>query len=213
VSGWYCYQEPEIPGKRAFWDGGVTRGLQALEVPWTKPKKKKATGLWSEEAEIIDAPDWFLNRLPSCPLDGVICPKYMGAKDWQDYEYQVFASPPLQGIFTRGYIDNLGIYIGPVVEQFFLARAQKIDGFKYLKYASVEFELEWLSWQIYSQDDVCYLAYHKLLPESELNCARALAQLALGVGRTWVLRDPDGQWRPVSHPGVLRFAPGLSIDE
>ena len=41
----------KLDGIRAFWDGGVSRGLQ---VPW-KPAKK-ATGLWSRYMNPIYAP-------------------------------------------------------------------------------------------------------------------------------------------------------------
>ena len=71
----------KLDGTRCFWDGGVSRDLPTDSVPWAsildpKTGKKKAkikplaTGLWSRYGNPIMAPDWFLNGLPACPLDG-----------------------------------------------------------------------------------------------------------------------------------------------
>ncbi|MGO9107157.1 MAG: hypothetical protein ACLQDH_13660, partial [Dissulfurispiraceae bacterium] len=79
VAGWYISEK--LDGTRCFWDGGLSRGLPPESVPWasvTDPKtgerkakiKPIATGLWSRYGNPIMAPDWWLNRLPACPLDG-----------------------------------------------------------------------------------------------------------------------------------------------
>lgn len=49
----------KLDGMRAFWDGGITRGAE--DVPWCIGKR--ATGLWSINANIIYAPDWWLDKL------------------------------------------------------------------------------------------------------------------------------------------------------
>ena len=79
VAGWFVSEK--LDGTRCFWDGGLTRGLPTEQVPWasiidpkTGEKKAKikpvATGLWSRYGNPIMAPDWWLNQLPACPLDG-----------------------------------------------------------------------------------------------------------------------------------------------
>lgn len=86
LSGWYLSEKQD--GQRCFWDGGLTRGMDTVDVPWASiydPKKgvdkalsevrkgkirPKATGLWSRYGNPIMAPDWFLNGLPAMPLDG-----------------------------------------------------------------------------------------------------------------------------------------------
>ncbi|HMA79100.1 MAG TPA: hypothetical protein VKP88_08340, partial [Candidatus Paceibacterota bacterium] len=71
----------KLDGMRALWDGGVSRGDATENVPWasvTNPKtgekkakiKPIATGLWSRYGSPINAPDWFLDQLPTVPLDG-----------------------------------------------------------------------------------------------------------------------------------------------
>ena len=79
VAGWFVSEK--LDGTRCFWDGGLTRGLPTEQVPWAsiidpKTGEKKAkvkplsTGLWSRYGNPIMAPDWWLNQLPCCPLDG-----------------------------------------------------------------------------------------------------------------------------------------------
>src|SRR5205809_6855024 len=75
IKGWYCSQK--LDGVRAMWDGGVSRGLLASEVPWANVEKdyryieeNRATGLWSRLGKVIHAPDWFLDQLPLYPMDG-----------------------------------------------------------------------------------------------------------------------------------------------
>ena len=67
----------KLDGMRAFWDGGVTRGMLKSQVPWAYCKKDarlrtipRATGLWSRYGGVIQAPDWWLDRLPNIMLDG-----------------------------------------------------------------------------------------------------------------------------------------------
>lgn len=68
----------KIDGMRAFWDGGITRGLPKEQVPWANTTKdarfieaQVSTGLWSRYGHVIYAPDWFLDLLPvAIMLDG-----------------------------------------------------------------------------------------------------------------------------------------------
>src|SRR4030042_5487979 len=78
IAGWWVSEK--LDGTRAFWDGGVSRGVPTSQVPWantvnpktgeSKKVKTLATGLWSRYGNPIIAPDWWLNQLPTCLLDG-----------------------------------------------------------------------------------------------------------------------------------------------
>lgn len=128
VGGYYISEK--LDGTRAFWDGGVSRGVPTIQVPYaniTDPKtgaiKKKikpvATGLWSRYGNPIIAPDWFLNTLPCMPLDGEIfagrgnfqlcrsiCAGDTPGPNWDKVEFAVFGTPPLNIIFSNGRIKN-----------------------------------------------------------------------------------------------------------
>jgi DNA ligase-1 len=123
IGGWYISEK--LDGTRAFWDGGISRGKLAREVPYANTAKDgrylhepRATGLWSRYGNVIHAPDWFLDNLPTgvC-LDGEL---WMGrgsfqegrstvstlvpGPGWQDVRYMVFDSPPYAGAFKDRFI-------------------------------------------------------------------------------------------------------------
>lgn len=121
----------KLDGNRCFWDGGVSRGDDTINVPWASiqdPKtgalkgkvKLKATGLWSRYGNPIQAPDWFLDKLPAEPLDGEL---YAGrgnfqltqsivrrddpnAGDWSKIQFIAFAAPTMKSVFQSGLIKN-----------------------------------------------------------------------------------------------------------
>lgn len=128
VAGWFVSEK--LDGTRCFWDGGITRGLPTISVPWasvidpkTRNQKAKlkpfATGLWSRYGNPIIAPDWWLNQLPCCPLDGELwagrgkfqlCRSICGGDKPDDrfdkIVFAVYSSPPLASIFRTGEIKN-----------------------------------------------------------------------------------------------------------
>jgi len=110
-----CYMSEKLDGQRAYWDGGITRGMWKDEIPWANvgkdsryKERQKSTGLWSRYGNVIHAPDSFLHYLPDFPLDGelyvtgdrqrlrkIIARLVPDDRDWEDVTYFVFDSPPL----------------------------------------------------------------------------------------------------------------------
>lgn len=125
VAGWFLSEK--LDGMRALWDGGVSRGKPCREVPWANTEKHArfvvqptATGLWTRYGQPIHAPDWFLNQLPPCILDGEL---YAGRgmfqhvisvtkkhqpidSEWKDIRYNAFDSPNPFVVFAPGTINN-----------------------------------------------------------------------------------------------------------
>ena len=121
IGGWYA--STKLDGMRVIWDGGVSRGLPKEDVPWANMLKdvtpnQLATGLWSRYGNVIHAPDWFLNALPPCPLDGEgyignrmfertmsimkDLPANRSDEDWKQIKYKVFNFlPPEQFLKPR----------------------------------------------------------------------------------------------------------------
>ena len=110
VAGWFLSEK--LDGKRAYWDGGVSRGCLATDVPYANTIKDKkpvvCTGLWTRAGKVIYAPDWFINDLPHIPLDGElwigrgqfqaltsITARHWPDPDWERVKYMVFDSPLL----------------------------------------------------------------------------------------------------------------------
>ena len=128
VAGWFVSEK--LDGTSCFWDGGLTRGLPTEQVPWAsiidpKTGEKKAkvkpvsTGLWSRYGNPIMAPDWWLNQLPCCPLDGELwagrgkfqlCRSICGGdtpdERFDKIVFAVYSTPPLGAIFGTGEIKN-----------------------------------------------------------------------------------------------------------
>lgn len=121
VNGWMA--STKLDGMRAWWDGGVSRGKMARDVPWANVVKDGrfideviATGLWSRTGKVIRAPQWWLDCLPEVFLDGEL---YLGPRrfqelvsktkdhygDWNGVQYRVFDSPPIGEILRDRIIE------------------------------------------------------------------------------------------------------------
>ncbi len=122
IGGWFLSEK--LDGQRCFWDGGISRGIRKVEVPWANTAKDNryveeqiATGLWSRYGNVIHAPPWWLNQLPKVPLDGElyiegehrqtlmsIIKKLIPGPGWRRVWFYVFGMPPLETVFADGEI-------------------------------------------------------------------------------------------------------------
>lgn len=122
ISGWFA--SVKYDGVRAFWDGGVSKGWPVEEIPWAnKNGPTVATGLWSRYANVIHAPDWWLDKLPKgVTLDGElwmgrrmfqstvsVVKRFVGDARWSEVQYLVFESPPAEVIFQNGRISGVNL--------------------------------------------------------------------------------------------------------
>lgn len=125
VAGYMASEK--LDGIRAFWDGGFTRGMPSVEIPWANidkdhiyKKKMISTGLWTRYGHVLHAPEWFVSDLLGMPLDGELWmgrglfQKTMSAvrkhdpidSEWEQISYKVFDSPHFDIIFADGRINN-----------------------------------------------------------------------------------------------------------
>jgi DNA ligase-1 len=124
VTNWWMSKK--LDGYRVFWDGGITRGMHKSSVPWANTEKDErykkepiATGLWTRNANVYHAPEWFLDDLPKIPLDGELYCHGLKRQDigsivkslvpgvgWASIKFHVFDSPPLATVFKDGVIDT-----------------------------------------------------------------------------------------------------------
>ena len=109
IKGWMCSEK--LDGTRAFWDGGISKGILASEVPWANTYKDArlkvapvSTGLWSRSGKVIHAPEWWTKYLPNFFIDGELWMGYGNFQslrsevasqdgDWRKVEYMVFGCP------------------------------------------------------------------------------------------------------------------------
>ena len=230
----------KLDGTRCFWDGGLSRGWPTEQVPWAsiidpKTGKKKAkikpvsTGLWSRYGNPIMAPDWFLNGLPCCPLDGELwagrgnfqlCRSICGGDEpdprFKKIAYAVYSCPPITAVFGTGEIKNTNMVCNlhwPTNELWVKDRMEEFEGdFRFLNPGSTfGDELKFLAENIDSQSELCFLHKQVLLPSDE-EAARAAVEMHLDAalaqgGEGVVMRDPNATWLPKRHNGILKFKP------
>jgi hypothetical protein len=74
VIGRDWYWSEKLDGLYFLWDGGVTRGIPAKDVPWANCFKDKrdfiSTGMWSSQGKVVHIPDEYANKLPAMLLEG-----------------------------------------------------------------------------------------------------------------------------------------------
>lgn len=125
VTGQYISEK--MDGMRVYWDGGITRGMLKSEIPWANTDKDEryvedqyATGLWSFYANVIHAPDDWLDQMPKVPLDGELWIKGMPRQDlmsiikkinpatgdWHRVKLNAFDMPSYFTMFSDGIIDT-----------------------------------------------------------------------------------------------------------
>jgi DNA ligase-1 len=71
MEGWWVSEK--FDGRRFFWDGGTTRGMDKYLIPWANTAKDSrfvnrqiSTGLWSTNGNVIHAPDdWIDEWMPA----------------------------------------------------------------------------------------------------------------------------------------------------
>lgn len=237
VTGWYISEK--LDGCRAFWDGGISRDLPTLDIPWastTNPKtgerkdkiKKTATGLWSRYGNPIMAPDWFLDTLPKCPLDGELfagrgqfqtCRSIISRDEpderWSNIQFRVYGSPPLASLFQDGEIKNANMHETIVGEACFEFASEQVSSVE--DGATFEDELRFLREKIidagteFLYGDETVVLHGQTLIEtdsSNTNFINNYFDRVLKYGGEGVMfRDPESVWTPKRVKTLLKFKP------
>lgn len=238
IAGYYMSEK--LDGVRCFWDGGLTRGISTGLVPWAgvlnpktgQPKTKVkpyATGLWSRYGNPIAAPDWFLNKLPSCPLDGElyagrgrfqdVC-SYAGKdepidEEWAQLEFVVFSTPNFWSVMQDGEIvlpnqltdirlDAVKRFISKYVDhpdwQHLSANSGKLAFSSEIAYIQ-----EWLA----GCDDTVRMAPQIKLPNDEEEAYRIASERAGQIiaegGEGIILRNPNAVWTPKRTRDIIKM--------
>lgn len=237
IAGFYISEK--LDGTRCFWDGGISRGIPTVEVPWASvidPKtgrqkakiKPVSTGLWSRYGNPIMAPDWYLNTLPACPLDGElwagrgnfqlcrsICAGDEPDPRFDKIQFAVYSSPAFGYVFRDGEIKNTNFHSmisQAEVERWTKDRLHTLPDYSFLvPPVTFEGELLFLREAIPSQDDQVFLHRQVKLPNDPIAAQRAADSFLTSVldqgGEGVVLRDPASCWTPKRHNGLLKFKP------
>lgn len=244
ISGWYASEK--LDGTRCFWDGGLTRGLPTELVPWASvihPKKGTrkdkikpvSTGLWSRYGNPIIAPDWWLNQLPCCFLDGELWAgrgnfqlnRSIVAGDSPDPRFDqvvfaVYSSPPLEHVFRTGEIKNsnfVSTFDLQAIQQWLFQHAQPVGtDFETLPAGSTfEQELRFLDAALDNgSESIAYLHQQVRLPDNMNEAMRAIDKQFDGIlqrgGEGIIIRNPNAIWTPKRVGDVLKFKPWFDAE-
>jgi len=214
----------KLDGCRAFWDGGITRGLLTTDVPFANTEKDgryvtapKATGLWSRYGKPIQAPDWWLDKMPNFFLDGEL---YIGRNSfqelistvkkltpdsgWSNVYYMAFDSPPSHVIFSNGEIDNTNF------RKSFVNVLSKLGWLPTIKPARWEFKYvyEWLRergernevFNVHKQHTL-----HHRGAEAEEELSRQLDLITQSGAEGIMVRNPMSLWAPQRSRTLLKI--------
>lgn len=241
------YMSEKLDGIRCFWDGGLSRGIPTTSVPWANtinPKngqlktkvKEIATGLWSRYGNPIAAPDWFLNSLPACPLDGElwcgrggfqkvtsVCKKDVPIdEEWQEVSFAVFGCPNIFSVFSSGNINNAN-FVKTIdkddIERWIRNREPSVlEGFQYLMgEPTFAAELANLNAWVDHSAETYFLVRQIKLPDDEQEAREVVEYQKRYVieqgGEGLILRDPNSVWTPKRVNGTLLKVKGELDDE
>jgi DNA ligase-1 len=227
ISGWYA--STKLDGCRIIWDGGASRGVPKENVPWANMNKdvtagQIATGLWSRYGNVIHAPDWWLDKLPLCPLDGEgwigpksweetssimsKLPKNRDPSRWREIKFKVFNIAPPEQLFKPRIIDetNFKKKIGPNVlpwwqERFkgFLPKGRSFHTiYSYMKLKIPQNEVV----SIHEQVEL------SLVETEALQTARDMLDIVLAThGEGLILRRGADMWIPERSHNLLKMKP------
>lgn len=232
IFGWFMSEK--LDGQRFLWDGGVTRGVYADEVPWANVEKDKrfierpiATGLWSRYGKVIHAPAWWLDEMPSCLLDGEL---YSGrgqvqalAKivrkidpnpvEWRKVKAAVFDSPPVSVVFADGKVES-GVHYKKTFKGFMDWVNQKGQGWleemptsAYVSYTTMIGVLR----ERLKTSEVAYMIEQEQLPfttrEAIARVEARLDEIQEAGGEGVVLRKQHSTWTPERSHNLLKYKP------
>ena len=227
----------KLDGNRCWWDGGVSRGVATVDVPWAsiyendgvtlKAKiKPVATGLWSRYGNPVQAPEWFLDAMPkNVSLDGELYAghgnfQYVQSavrkdvpvdSDWKGIAFHVFGAPTFAQVLQDGLIKMSGN-----VKYHRTIDANECLGFVWASAGAEPVSEDPLIF-IDELDKIAEVCLHNgsdlcvPVPHTVCESIGQVLTLAQKVsdegGEGMMLRDPDSIWMPKRKNFILKVKP------
>jgi DNA ligase-1 len=214
VAGWFLSEK--LDGMRAYWDGGLSRGLPAHEISWSNTLKdrdvKISTGLWSRLGKVIFAPDYFLDQLPDYPLDGElylgpgqfqelvsIVKRHKPDERWWNVLFKVFDTPSDRLMFQNGRISTP--HWNTEFNGIDIERDWKVRNFENAYEFLMMDENEWGP-----QINVVKQTQLSLLPQRvEAKLSSEMDRILNDGGEGLILRKPKSLWMPQRSHDMLKM--------
>jgi DNA ligase-1 len=228
IAGWLLSEK--MDGERAFWDGGITRGIPADEVPYANTVKDYrlktqpvATGLWTRSGKVIHALDSWLDQLPRVPLDGEL---FMGRKQfqtlrkivaqhvpderWNSVTMNVFDSPPMKRFLECREIkvrSQYSYWVEPHAEEWYWEHSPKWPS---VMVHQNGFSQSWLASNVKQNKVVVLIPQIKLsddLADAKTEVACYLDAFLMNDAEGVMLRNPASEWDTIRSHGMLKHKP------
>ncbi len=230
IGGWMMSEKYD--GCRAFWDGGISRGLFCDEVPYANVEKDArlvnrpvATGLWSRYGKVIHAPGWFLDQLPPMLLDGEltagrgkfqlttsIIKQHNPTSEWRAITFVVLDSPRPDIVFEDGLIQETNFKKRLTLCHEWSQKRHPIVGkaIPASRYAMFETLYKWLHENIDRAANVL-VAPQEQLPfmnaKAEARLDEFLEEILQKGGEGVILRKNTSTWMPERTHNCLKYKP------
>jgi len=222
VSGWYMSEK--LDGIRCFWDGGISVGLWASEIPWSgETKQLRATGLWSQYGRVLCAPGWWYKLFPRIPMDGELFAgrqnrQYLSSvvmcdvpnDRWKDVVYAAFDSPAYEEVFKDGMIDSAHF------KKQFMGIMSWIASRKFERTVTFNDEISFdtinsiLSSELKDKEYIIWCNQLKL-PMMSSDCINMIEESCTAIsglgGEGLMLRRPVSSWVPERTHNLLKVKP------
>ncbi len=214
-------------GQRFFWDGGISRGIPAREVPYANTTKDKktfiSTGLWTRGGKTIQAPVWWIDRLPNIPLDGEgyagrgrfqfvesVVREHAPGAHWAEIDFLVFDSPPLKSFASIGRIHQRGweTEFGPEIADWIKQHYAFVES--YPDCMSFETVHNALKLKLVNRPGTILAPQTKLPVKHEAaleELSRVTAEICSQGGEGTIIRRPESRWYPKRSWDCLKVKP------
>lgn len=219
------FASEKLDGERCIWDGGVTRGMLASEVPWANTAKDKkafyATGLWTRRGKVVHAPASFVDALPKIPLDGElfagrerfqhlmsVARNSSGTSDWSPIRYMIFDTMPMDILLADGNItDTMFKKTLSGAYQWWLSRAKGIT----MVERNATFQQRQIILKMAKLGQPCFLHVQEKLPDAEPLAIARLDQLMCDVldggGEGMILKNANSLYSCDRTWNMLKYKP------
>lgn len=221
------FSSEKLDGMRFFWDGGVTRGLPIETIPWANIEKSnqvpQATGLWSRYAKVINAPDWWLDKMPLFPIEGELWLGFgmfqklssivrstvnVDSFAWREVIAKVLDTPNILTMLADGEIKTTNykkVLIGCI--DFFLKRGGFIDYGRTSAFITRYRKLE----SLIAPSENLQLHEQEQLPFSTGRAFERIEERLLQVldhgGEGMIVKSGNALWLPERGRSVLKYKP------
>lgn len=214
----------KLNGTRAFWDGGISRGLWKSEIPYANTDKDErfktppvATGLWSKYGNVIHAPESFLNRLPTgFALDGeiwfgyntfqqgrsIIAKLEPKKEDWEGAMFKVWAEPNLKNMFTPVYGSIKNANMKKTIDCYDWVADQGLK--QITPQSSFKLQYQWLKSNLQTNETLLLVQQEILGNDYEDTINRWMEELHPKGGEGLILTHPSAVWRPKRCSDMLK---------